>query len=226
MLVINWKHWRTTLCGGNQMWACSRYPLKALGQLTSQVVKVEEMRLGCLDQTPSWQQILDLACECVWWYPDLDLLHDGNSPLVALWMELGHYSSCVRDSGCGSRKNVPPSNPLKDLPFKTLGTDASLKICFLLHIIIDDELSVISHSFYPFFSKNFKLFHMIRTEFTLLYPQTSKFTTSFDLNKTYLYIYDIINNWLIYITLDVMYIFNPQFLPFLIHQISSEKSPV
>ena len=67
-------------------------------------------------------------------------------------MELGHYSSCVRDSGCGSRKNVPPSNPLKDLPFKTLGTDASLKICFLLHIIIDDELSVISHSFYPFFS--------------------------------------------------------------------------
>ena len=42
----------------------------------------------------------------------------------------------------------------------------------------------------------------------------------------YLYIYDIINNWLIYITLDVMYIFNPQFLPFLIHQISSEKSPV
>ena len=93
-------------------------------------------------------------------------------------------------------KNVPPSNPLKDLLFKTLGTVVSLKICFLFHIIIDDELSVISHSFYPFFSKNFKLFHMIRTEFTLLYPQTPKFkfTTSFDLNKTYLYIYDILQN--------------------------------
>ena len=33
-------------------------------------------------------------------------------------------------------KNVPPSNPLKDLLFKTLGTVVSLKICFLFHIII------------------------------------------------------------------------------------------
>lgn len=113
---------------------------------------MKKLRLGCLDQTPSRQQILNLACECVWWYPDLDLLHSGNGCLVALWIELGHYSSCVRNSGCGSMKKCSPSNPLKDLLFKTLGTVVSLKICFLFHIIIDDELSVISHSFYPSFS--------------------------------------------------------------------------
>lgn len=100
-------------------------------------------------------------------------------------MELGriHHVLGIQDvvpgkNGCGS-----PIQPSKVSRLKLWAQLISLRYV-LLHIIIDDELSLYHILLSFFFSKNFKLFHLIRTEFTLLYPQTSKFTTSFDLNKT------------------------------------------